>query len=237
MANLRAPAVAVAPPGLGVVAAQPAAAELGLVEDLEGLLGVLDGEEVGVGEAARPAGGAVDRDADVLEVLQLLEDGVEVRVRGLVRDVADVDRRRRRPDFPGHLLARRVARPHVDAAAVPERLVGALDRAVHGHLVREPDETETARPIVSQLKHYYIRHQTLIRQEARGPVRIGPEARARWEERMLRIMKKEEEKFAAPYPLLRPRASLTMRMSTISPYWLKASFRCTSVASKVMLLM
>ena len=131
--------------GLSVVATQPAAAELDLVELLDGLDGAFDVVEVGVREATRPARRAVDGDPDVLDVLQRLEHGVEVRVRRLVRDVTDEYRRRRLLSAtPSAFRRRLLTRLHVDAAAVPERPVGALDGALGGFLIREPDEAETA---------------------------------------------------------------------------------------------
>jgi len=57
-----------------------------------GILRGLDVVEVDVGKATGPAGGAVDRDADVLDAVEIPEEHVKLSIGGLVGDVSDVKR-------------------------------------------------------------------------------------------------------------------------------------------------
>lgn len=99
-------------------------------------------------ETTRPASVAVDCDTDIDDVVQALEHGIEVRIRRLVGDIADVQRRGRlqvlRPVGSLSSGLFRLAMVHVDAAAVPERLVRMLNGLVSSLLFRERNETESS---------------------------------------------------------------------------------------------
>lgn len=139
---------------LRVVDPQVAAAQRHLANSRVCLHSALEIGEVGVGEAARPASVAVHGHANVGDVLQVAEQAVQVRVRRLVGDVTNVQRRRglrrRRRAAAGRAgLLPGVPVLNVDAATVPERLVALLEGALGGSLGGEGDETEATGRVLS----------------------------------------------------------------------------------------
>lgn len=127
----------------GKIDPQLASRERNVCESLLCLCRRLNISEVCVGEATGPSRGAVDGNTDVLDVVQVLENTVQLRVRRLVGDVANVQRSCRTNALPAVIflpLASTNAAAHSDAATVPKRVVGSSNGGVPLTLLGEPYE-------------------------------------------------------------------------------------------------
>ena len=119
--------------------------------------GALNIGKVGMGETTRPAGVTVDGNADINDVVEIPEQFVQVSIRSLVGNVANVQRsgRVRLADGPasasagaGGNLGARFPDLDSDAAAVPEGLVALLNGVLGSLVLGKSNEAKTNEEVV-----------------------------------------------------------------------------------------
>lgn len=125
----------------GVIQPQLAATNRHTRELFPGRSAGLDISKVGMRKATWPTSGTVNGDAHIGHVLQLTENPVQLSIGRLVGDVANVQRLGGLSNSPGTRGGLSRTFRHLDTAAMPERVVGALDGLVPRVLGVEPDKT------------------------------------------------------------------------------------------------